>query len=212
MACIDFIGHGCPVLWRPAFDDVGDVDVLSVYAAFFQQPVEDLSRRAHEWLSFLILVLPRGLSDQHDLSVQRPGPDHNMRSCKCEVAPLAIDDIVDRIQDMHHPLHLRGHNKIITVFKVFHCGETLSHWMSTRMSMVKASAATMTAPANAPAMAIIALAVLASLAILCDPKTLTSSASSLSMPALTGSRSWIALSTSIPMVSTSRSQSRCCPT
>src|SRR5689334_4018368 len=65
LARLDFVRFRIAVVRRPAFDDIRNVDLRSRQAGGLQEFVEQLSRRANERLTLLILVESRRFSDEH---------------------------------------------------------------------------------------------------------------------------------------------------
>src|ERR671914_264167 len=68
-AGIDLVRKGVAVPRRAAHDDVVDVDVLTPQPHLAQQRVQQLSGRADERLSLLVLVVARALPDEHQVRV-----------------------------------------------------------------------------------------------------------------------------------------------
>src|SRR5262249_41362646 len=61
-----FAHSGRAVVRGPAFDDVGDEEVVAVDARAFEHLIEEAAGGADEWAPALIFFAARGLADQHD--------------------------------------------------------------------------------------------------------------------------------------------------
>ena len=70
----DLIGLWVTVARRPAFDDVGDEDVIPRPADVAEQVHEEAAGTADERSTLEVLVLARALADEHDLRRGSPSP------------------------------------------------------------------------------------------------------------------------------------------
>src|SRR5258708_786320 len=87
------LGQGVAVAGGPAFDDVGDVDLVAVDADVAEQLVQQLPRRAHEQLNLEVLVLPGRLTNDHDPGVSAPNSRHRLGPGQMQRAEGALSDL-----------------------------------------------------------------------------------------------------------------------
>jgi hypothetical protein len=94
---IEVVGAGGHLLWqrvavirRAVLDDVGDEDRLAIQSNCRQQLVEELSRRANERTSLLVLAIARRLADEHYLGVGAALARHRILRANVQVTLHAI--------------------------------------------------------------------------------------------------------------------------
>jgi hypothetical protein len=83
-----------PVLGRTALHGVRDEHVFRREAGLREQPVQDLACVADERMAFLVLLLARGLSYQHDVGSIVASAGDGLRPCQGETTQLAVSDEV----------------------------------------------------------------------------------------------------------------------
>ena len=91
LASIHFIRFRVAIVRWPAFDDVRDINLVARQIRRGQQIVQELARRSHERLSFLVFVEARRFADKHDARVRiSHAEDHLGPAQLREFALLAV--------------------------------------------------------------------------------------------------------------------------
>ena len=80
---LGLLGRRGSVARRPPWNDIRDVDLLSIESDCVQHAIQQLPRSSDEWTPDAIFLLPRGLADEHD-----PGARDAVRERKLRGGPL----------------------------------------------------------------------------------------------------------------------------
>src|SRR5688572_8107835 len=95
LALLDFVGFGIAVAGRPAFDDVGDVDLIAREADGLDDLRQQLSGAADERLTALVFFLAGRLADEHQPRFGVADAKDDLRSA--ERAQLATTTVLTEI-------------------------------------------------------------------------------------------------------------------
>src|SRR5688500_17606409 len=102
LALRHFVRLRIAVARRPAFDDVGDVDIFTPEVDGFDDPVQELSGTADERLALDVLIRAGRFADEHQVRIRIPDTEHHLLSPeRVQLATTAIRTQIhaDRIQD-----------------------------------------------------------------------------------------------------------------
>src|SRR5207237_6167541 len=94
LARFDLLRQRVAVARRPAFYDVGDIDVLTAQADAVEEVREELSCSADERHALLVLVEAGRLADEHQLGGRRAGAENDLRPALRERTLRAAGDHV----------------------------------------------------------------------------------------------------------------------
>ena len=98
-AGVDLLRPWVAIAGRAALEDVGDEDQLARHADGFEQLLEQLAGLADERSALLVLVVARGLSDEHEVGARIALAEHRTRASVRERAPgTALDLVAEGIE------------------------------------------------------------------------------------------------------------------
>src|SRR5262249_49930890 len=89
----DFIRFGITIFRRPAFEDVADVNIFTLEVDGLDDLRQQLTRPADKRQTLLVFVIPRSLADEYKFSTGISGPEDDVCTLRCELAPLAVADL-----------------------------------------------------------------------------------------------------------------------
>src|ERR1017187_6828964 len=72
-----FVGQRCAILWWTTFNHIGDVNIFTHIAHGRDDFGKQITRTPHERHSLQVFIMPRGLTDKHNLRV--PTSPHRKR-------------------------------------------------------------------------------------------------------------------------------------
>ena len=93
LAFLHLGGKRRPVFRRPAFENVGDENVLPFKAHRHDHARKQLPGPAHEWLAFLVLIRAGGFADKHEPCAGSAHAEYGLCPCLAKRAKPAFTDI-----------------------------------------------------------------------------------------------------------------------
>ena len=89
----DFLGARVAIVRRSTFGGVGDVHVLATKPHRFDDAIEQLAGSPNERLPLQILVMPGGLTNEHQVRVRAADTKHNLRALLAQPAGSAAESL-----------------------------------------------------------------------------------------------------------------------
>src|SRR5450759_2774374 len=87
----DLVGFRVTVIWRAAFNDIGDINILAAFEFDRRQhAIQQLARLSHERLTLRVLVRARPFTDEQPAGFLVAHPEHRLRASGAQPAGSTV--------------------------------------------------------------------------------------------------------------------------